>query len=95
MCLASNSMWRAQAWRNPFYENDAEVPGQHCLDINLKARDSLYESCAGPNKVKRMVWLKDAKGNRTEQVPLLPDYDLLLDPACDTVFLDEDEYVTA
>lgn len=72
LVLCEGNMWRAQAFRNPFYKDGTEVPDQVSIDVNLKARETLVDE-NGPV----LVWQKDEAGKRTGmKVQLDPSFTL-------------------
>jgi len=70
--LCEGNMWRAQAFRNPFYEKGVPAGGQVSVDVNCKARESLLDDNGQPI----LVWQKDETGKRMGEtkVPLDPNF---------------------
>jgi hypothetical protein len=72
--ICETSMWRVRSFLNPFYEDGAEVPGQHVASINLEVRQPLFEPSGAPVA----IWQKDTSGRRIGNAPVLLRADYLL-----------------
>lgn len=64
--LCERFMWRAQAFQNPFFQNEKAVEGFAALSMNFKEREELFSSDGRPV----MVWPKDERGKRVGEAPL-------------------------
>ena len=83
--LSERNMWRAQAFRNPFYEDGVKVPDQVSIDVNLKAREALVNEDGTPV----LVWQRDEVGKRMGETKVQ------LDPNFTLVFSDGDVRLVA
>lgn len=66
--LCELALWeKIRIYRNPFYDNGAEVPGQHAISLNLDGRKPLFES---------------SKSARTYIPEIEPDFQLVIANDC-------------
>ena len=78
LCL--RSMWCAQVWENPFFENQKPVDGEHAISVNLIGRQSLFDQYGKHTG----VWardesgevIQDEDGNPKEKIYTVPNFRL-------------------
>lgn len=66
--LCELALWKKiRIYRNPFYDNGTEIPGQHAISLNLDGREPLFES---------------SKSARTYTPEIKPDFQLVIANDC-------------
>ncbi len=66
--MAMSATWRVKGYNNPYYEKDEKILGQRAMNINMVARNPLFDN-TGHWPLKR--WQRDEWGEKIGEAPLL------------------------